>query len=130
MAKSKSKQVSFAAEEPAAQPSDNLYRGYVRKKQHMHGSQLCNTSDGHFLHATQLAACSLRSCRFLPDATLREISIQPKLDCSSEALGEDKELWLIQLPLQVRQFGPALGRALWVCVNPTVAVRHIPLLGD
>ncbi|GAB4816597.1 hypothetical protein N2152v2_003643 [Parachlorella kessleri] len=64
MAKSKSKQVSFANDEEAAQPSDNLYRG------------------------------------FRPDGTLKEVSILPKLDCSPEALGEDKELWLIQLPLQ------------------------------
>ena len=42
-------------------------------------------------------------CRFSPDASLREVPLAPRLDCSPGALGEDKELWLIQLPLEVRR---------------------------
>ena len=48
-----------------------------------------------------LFSLSLRS--FVPDPSLRPVSIeQPKLDVSAAAPGGDQELWLLQLPIDVR----------------------------
>lgn len=41
--------------------------------------------------------------RFKPDASLREVDLaQPRLDVSAAGPGSDQELWLLQLPLEVR----------------------------
>jgi hypothetical protein len=41
-------------------------------------------------------------CRFVPGPGFQRISIdQPRLDCSDVGLGDDQELWLLQLPHDV-----------------------------
>jgi hypothetical protein len=65
-------------------------------------------------------------CRYEPDAAFKRISItQPKLDLSEVGVGGDQELWLLQLPHDVRLCACLMRHA--VCMQGCCSSRaHHP----